>query len=267
MNTLDDLANAGAFNEFEYQLVYLRPSQYLDERIAVGLLTESSGRLDARFVATVAALDSMSRLIGAHGVEQFQFAISELRRSLARTETLGSLRIPTDLLVTGERQVAFTSDRGGLLASILSASCLMRSGPERRVDFASEAPPLEFSKDVINHVNRLNPLVGDRIFNQTITIESDQIELPIFGDRVFGAHVSFVGKDQSMRTESYIAKFRWLRSHLQQKPRVYLLRPGDHGCDLRLRKLHAIAEASDVSLTVSETTEEIATQILQDEAA
>lgn len=267
MSTLDDLASAGAFNEFEYQLVYLRPSEYTDERIAVGLVTESSGRLDGRFVSSVAALDTMSRLIGEHGVEQFQFAISELRRLLPRTEALSSLRIPTDLLVTGEKQVAFTSDRSGLVSSILATSCLMRSGPERQVETARATPPLGFSKDVFDRVNRLNPLVADRIFNQTVTVESEQIELPIFGDRVFGAPVSFVGKDQSMRTESYIAKFRWLRSHLHQKPRVYVLRPGDHDCDIRLRKLHAIAEASDVPLIVSETTEEIATQILQDEAA
>src|SRR5207253_128238 len=98
-------------------------------------------------------------------------------------------------------------------------------------------------------------------------------DLPIYGTRIFGAHVSFAAKDLRMRAESYVAKFVWLRNHLPQQPRVYLLVPqegrddGPSRLDASLRELRAIADASRVPLRTSDSTEEMATMILQDEAA
>jgi hypothetical protein len=271
-NALDFLAHARAFTEFAYQLVYLRPSEYSDERIAVGVIAESSFGLEARFVSSVKAIELMSRLVGEEGVEQFHFAAAELRRCMSSVKQLNKLCVPSDLLLTGGRLTAYSSDRAGLLASILSTSCLMREGPDRHVDMVSANSPIDFSKDIFGHVARLDPGLAERIFNQRVTIDAEEVELPICGSRIFGAPVSFALKDQTMRTEAYIAKFRWLRGYLtRQQPRVYVLRPAsgshDHNGDAKLRKLHSIAEASEVALRMSETTEEIAVQILQDEAA
>lgn len=270
MNNFESLASECSFDEFEYQLLYLRPSVYLDERIAVGVVAELSNRLEARFVSSVGTIEMMTRLLGVEGVEQFQFAASELRRSISNVANLDSLRLPTDLFVAGEKLVAFTPDRPGLLASILSSSCLAKSRPERCIERPMPTAA-EFCKDIVGHVSRLSPLVADRIFNRKVTIEAEEVKLPIFGQKIFGAPVSFAVRDYTMQTEAYIAKFRWLRFCLSREPRIYVLRPQgathDQTSDLRLKKLHSIAEASGVPLRVSDTTEEIATQILQDEAA
>lgn len=258
-----------SFEEFEYQLVYIRPSPHLDERIAVGVVASAPRKLELRLVSSVASLHAMSQVLGGEGVEQFQFAAAELRRTLTRAAGLDSLRLPTDLFVLGERQSAFTSDRAGLLSSILASSCLVRNGPSRRIE-AESSPASDVSKDIASHVSRLNPLIAEQIFNRKVRVETDEMKLPIFGRKIFGAPVSFASRDQSLQTEAYIAKFRWLRQSLQREPRIYVLHPESSSVEdgnNRLRKLEAIARASDVALKISASAEEIAAQIVREEAA
>ncbi len=272
---LESLAQGRQFDEFQYRLLYLKPTPYSDERIAVGLVADSQNRLEARFVSSVATIELMTRIFGEHGVEQFQFAAGEVRRALLTSSSLDSLSMPTDLFVAGDTLAAFTPDRNGLLTSILaSASCLVRSGESKSIDALSAAPTQLFSEELFDHVSRLSPLTANRIFNQRVTVDTGEVvDLPIVGRRIFGAPVSFATRDQRMRTEAYVAKFHWLRTHLSQLPRVYLLAPqeGDRAIaghfDPSIRELRAIAAASNVPLKVSESTEEMASLILQDEAA
>jgi hypothetical protein len=263
-----------AFEEFEYRLVYLRPTAYSDERIAVGLIAGAHDHLESRFVSSVDSLEVMARIFGESGVEQYHFATAELRRAISRCVSLDSMTMPSDLLVVGEKTPAFTMDRNGLMASILaSASCLVRSEPSRGSEVVSSAPTNSLSRDLFEHVSRLNPLVAHDLFNQKIKIEGDMVELPIYGSRIFGAPVSFAARDLRMRAESYVAKFVWLRQHLRQQPRVYLLTPQEGSADVTarldssIRELRAIAEASDMPLKASGSAEEMATLIIQEEAA
>jgi len=131
---------------------------------------------------------------------------------------------------------------------------------------------LHLQRDLFDHVNRLNPFVGKRIFNQKFTANTGEVmRLPILGERVFGAPVSFTARNESTKAEAYVAKFRWLRNQMQQEPRIYLLTSPDSKrvsrLDPGLRELCAIAEALEVPVHISDSTESMASQLLKDEAA
>jgi hypothetical protein len=136
-----------------------------------------------------------------------------------------------------------------------------------------ESPALgHLQRDLFDQVNRLNPLIGKRIFNQKFTANTGEVmRLPILGDRVFGAPVSFAARDESTKAEAYVAKFRWLGNQMHQEPRIYLLTPTEGPRALRLdpsiRELCAIAWALKVPVQISESTEGMASQLLKDEAA
>lgn len=273
-NMTDDCVPGPEFEEFEYRLVYMRPSEYSDERIAVGLIASAQNGLEARFVSSVDSLELMAHIFGQGGLEQFHFATAELRRALRQATSLDSVTMPTDLLEAGEKTSAFTADRSGLLLNILaSASCLVRSESSRSREVFSPPPMLSLADDLFEQVTRLNPTVAQDMFNRKIKIDGKTVELPIYGNRIFGAPVSFVSKDLKMRAESYVARFVWLRQHLRQKPRLYLLtrQEGSEVVSARsessVDELRAIAEASKVLLKTSDSTEEMATLIIQEEAA
>jgi hypothetical protein len=262
------------FEEFEYQLLYLKPTEYADERIVVGAVSLSQARVETRLISTPSAIDHMVRLFGEEGVEQFNFAAAELRRAASGWKSLDSAVVPTDLLVLGERQFAYTKDRYGLIGSVLnSASVLLRANSRQPVSEplnGVSSPP--FTRDIFEHVSQLNPLVADAIFDRKVPLQTGEtVELPIYGSKIFGAPVSFAAKQQQQRAEAYVAKFHWLSTLLTQRPRVYVFRPqssnGVAALDRDFRELSEIAKASKVPLRIAESKGEIAAQILQDEAA
>lgn len=262
------------FEEFEYRLIYLRPSPYSDERIAVGIATGSSGKLDARFISSVSAIELMSRIFGDEAVEQYHFATAELRRAVRTMGSLDEFEIPTDLFVAGEKITAVTEDREGLLSSVLaSSSCLLRPSASKTADVLSTTTAVALQKDLFEQVSLLNPFLGERIFNRKFTADSGEVvKLPILGEKIFGAPVSFAAKDQSMAAEAYVAKFHWLRGQMPQQPRIFVLAPPDVLGEMPargsgIREMRAIAEALDVPVEISETTKVMASQILKAEAA
>jgi hypothetical protein len=274
MNILmDELTEGAGLEEFGYRLVYLRPTSYAEERIAVGLLANRNGCVEARFISTPSAIDIMAQIFGEPAVEQFHFGAAEVRRALAKRPSLDAFELPSDLFVLGETLSAVTSDRDGLLTSVLSsASCLVRAGVSRGVEIVASPVLLHLQRDLFDQVNRLNPLIGKRIFNQKFTASTGEVmRLPILGDRVFGAPISFAARNESIKAEAYVAKFRWLRDQMPQEPRIYLLSPPDShrisSLDPSIRELCAIAVALEVPVQISESTEGMASQLLKDEAA
>jgi hypothetical protein len=271
-DSLSKLCEERVAHEFEYRLIYMRPSPYSDERIAVGIVAQIDSRILTRFIAAPNAIQTMVELYGEEGVEQFQFAAGEFRRVLTSRKNLENLTVPTDLLVVGDKSLAATRDHEGLLVEILNgASSLAKFGTRitQPIATVSDGP---ITKDLFDQVSRLNPLVANAIFNKKLALRSgDLIAMPICGNRIFGAPVSFVEKDLRMRAEAYVAKFRWLRTQVAKEPRLYLLAPSSNVRSdkpaAHIRELAAIAEASDVTLKVSESTEEIATFIVREEAA
>jgi hypothetical protein len=274
---LNSVILSGEFEQLDYRVVYLRPSAYSDERIAVAIVAGSSNRLESRFVSTVASLDLMTRIFGEDGVEQFHFAADELRRIVSKTTTLDTLEMPTDLLVAGDKMSAYTSDRVGLLTSILaSSSCLVRTDSPRSGEVFTSQQSAKLSKALFCHVSLLDPFIARDLFNRKIVVGAGEtVELPILGTRIFGAPVSFsgAGSDQKMRAESYVAKFHWLKKYLRQQPTVYILSPSEGSrdaslrIDANIRELREVAEASKVNLRMSDSTEELASYIVRDEAA
>ena len=268
-------SDAGSFKELTYRLVYFKPSHYSDERIAIGLVAQNGESLDVRLVASSNAIELMTLLFGESGVEQFQFAASEMRRMTRRCATLDEINMPTELLVTGEVLTAFTTDRASFLGSALSsASALLRANCSNVVERVAAAEAAHFSQEVLDEVCRLDPFLGDRIFNHTVKMKTGaEVDVPILGDKIFGAPVSFASRDYKMRAEAYIAKFNWIRREVRQKPRMYVRAPSAPALDVNqrlersVRELSAIAKASDVPVIVCDSAEEIAMAILKDEAA
>jgi len=264
--------NENEMQEFEYRLVYLRPSHYSDERIAVGILSSNEAKIDSRFLASGSPIESMIQLLGEDAVEQFQFAVSEFRRALMLCPNLDSLRSPTNIFMLGDKASAYTDDRANLITSILeSASCLVRHTSTRSTEIAGTAQP-RLIREIFNHVSQLNPGIASEIFNKRVSVAGDTIDLPIYGRRIFGAPVSFANSAQIVRAESYVAKFNWLRSHLVQTPKIYLVAPAGEGQSSarivpQLKELTAIAAASKVDLSIAETANELAQRVLKDEAA
>jgi hypothetical protein len=271
----DNLVSAKRFEEFEYRVVYFRPSDYSAEQIAVGLLADAGARVDARFVSSAAALTLMAQLFGEGGVEQFQFASGELRRSLQRASKVEDVEMPSDLFFAGEPLVAYTADRNGLLASVLaSSSALMRPGSSVVVEHVGPADAQIFAQEVMNEVSRLNPFLGGQIFHHRLDMDNGEVlDLPILGNKIFGAPVSFAARDHRMRAEAYVAKFNWARNRVPQEPRVYVRAPGEgpmetsERLERSVRELQAIAEASRVPVRICRSTEELAVAIVRDEEA
>jgi hypothetical protein len=266
-----DLIDERRLEEFEYRLVYLRPSYYSDEQIAVGLVATNAGRLEARFISSSLAIETMSRLIGDDGVEQFQFAAGELRRVISRLSALDSLDIPTDTLVVGDKISAVTPDRNGLLGSVLdAASCLVRHPNPKNGEVTASSASNVLIREMFEHVSRLNPMVANDIFNKKVKVDGDTVEVPIFGRRVLGAPVSFASSAQIMRAESYVAKFHWLGQHFSQIPKVYVVVPDDDKggvtkAESRLRELSSVAKASRVEVVTAANADELAHKVIRDE--
>lgn len=168
---------------------------------------------------------------------------------------------------------AFTSDRDGLIANILeSSSCLVRSSTSRSKEVATRQTSETLQKDIVNRVTLLHPEIASRVFSQTFPVPTGEIvELPILGNKIFGAPVSFAASDQKMKGESYVAKFHWLRKYMpqQQRPRIYLFVPQQVAASREsgIRELCAIARSVDVSVQVAESTDELAMTIIREEAA
>ncbi len=261
------------FESFEYQLLYLRPSYHSAERIAVGVASTCENRIEVRFLTSASAMDSMARLLGDDGVEQYHFAASECRRAIGQSTTLDMLQMPTDALVAGEKMAAFTPDRVGLISRLLeTSSCLVRQSSPRTNEVASGSAAVNLVKSVFDHVSRLNPALANEIFNKSVDIDGATVELPIYGRKVFGAPVSFVNSSQTMRAESWVAKFHWLKTILVPSPKLYLITGKDEENETskvegKIRELRAIAKSAAVELAVASTTDELAHMVVRDEAA
>lgn len=271
---LDKLISARGFTEFVYRIVYLRPTRYADERLAVGLVAEAIDRLETKFVSKPAAIDLMTHVFGEDGVGQFQFAAAEFRRNASDCRSIADFETTTDLLVLGEPLSAFTCDRAGFLASVLaSSSTFLRYDEEKLSERLSNTEAALFSDEVLEHVNRLHPFLGGRIFHQQVCVSDETVDLPICGQRIFGAPVSFAIRDQRMRAEAYVAKFNWVRNHIPQTPRMYVLEPSRTVAEVSerlarsVREVRAIAEAARVEMEVSASTSSLAEMIVRDEAA
>lgn len=279
-NKMQNLLDQSLYEQFEYQLVYLRPTAHAEEQLTVGVIAMSNSGFELRLVSSVAALDLMTKIVGDSGVEQFHFAAGELRRSVSRLDSWESLAMTTDLLIVGEKISAFTRDRSGLLTSVLaSASSLIRGSSTRAGEVVTPSPTMKILKELYHEVSLLNPLIADDLFHRKVTLdkgsEVEEVELPIFGNRIFGAPVSLLTatSDQKMRVEAYVAKFHWLQQFLHQRPKVYILAPDNRTRTIAqrahssIRELRAVAKASNVELGISESMAELAAFVIKDEAA
>ena len=269
-----------SFQQFEYRLIYMRVNPHSYERLTVGLVAESFDGVEVRIISSVPALTLLANIVGEDGVEQFHFAASELRRSAQKADVLSELSMPTDLLAAGDSIAAYTQDRNGLLQSALaSASTLVRTSSSRAREVIPSASGKRVTRDLYEQVSMLNPLKASDLFHRKVAFDSEkgpeEVELPILGDVIFGAPVSFATatSDQKLRAEAYVAKFNWVRKHIPQKPKVYVLIPekptsaAARRAEGYIRELQAVARASDVAVDVSNSMSELASILIRDEAA
>jgi hypothetical protein len=272
--SIDNFASLGKFDEFAYRIVYLRPSPYSDERLAVGLVADASDALETKLIASPAAIDLMTLIFGEDGAREFHLAAGELRRLASQSRSVADFEAPTDLLMLGEPLVAYTRDRAGFLTAALAASStFLRFDATKISERISNTQAALFSDEVLDHVNRLHPFLGAQIFNQQVVVSDESVALPICGQKIFGAPISFAVRDQRMLAEAYVAKFNWIRNHISQTPRMYVLAPSRTVAQTAerlgrsIRELQSIAEAAKVDLGIFSSTGALAEMIIRDEAA
>jgi hypothetical protein len=272
---IDQYICGASFDQFDYRLLYFRPTRFSEEQIAVGLLADSSNRVEAKFATTPNALARMTEIFGEAAVEQFQFACGELRRSLSSAAHLAELEVPSDLFYAGESTVAYTKDRSGFLSSVLASACVfLKGGSTSVVERLGSTSYQIFAQEVMGEVTRLNPFLGEQIFHHRLTMETGEVlDLPIRGRKVFGAPISFAVRDHRMRAEAYVAKFHCARRQIPQTPKLYVRAPNlglvssSERLDNSLRELELIAGAAEIPVVVCSSTEELASAIVRDEAA
>lgn len=263
--------------KIRYRHIYLCPNAYSDERIIIGLIGQSDSGIESKFVSSPTAIETLITLIGSEGVEQYQFAIAEIRRSLKKWNDIAKIEdLPSTLFIFGETYNAITSARTSLYKDILEvSSSLYRSCAASNIS-KTLAGQTTLTKTLHERISQLNPLIADDLFSKKKikTTEGDVIDVPIFGRKIFGAPVSFVAREMGeprMRAEAYVAKFNWLKNYVPQKPRVYVLAPtqntqsGVNRLEASMRELLAIADAASVPLRHGETTDALATQVINDE--
>src|SRR5262249_30283704 len=160
-------------------------------------------RLQVRLLSSVAPLALMATLLGEGGVEQYHFAADELRRAVTKSSALDGVTFPTSLLVAGDVLSACTKDREGLLTSILaSSSCLVRSDTTIANPFPNTPHQPRLITALCEHVSVLQPLVARDLFNQKVVVENNTVEIPILGNRIFGAPVSFCSGLAEQKTKA-----------------------------------------------------------------
>lgn len=275
----DLLLITGPREGISYRLVYLQPNSYSDEKIVVGLIGQSTDLIESKFVTSSAAIGILVHLIGEDGVEQYHFAADEVRRKISQWREIAELSaLPSSLLTLGETMQAITSARDSLYKEILEvSSSLYRSCSVTSLnrDITGQST---LTKTLHERVSRLNPLIADNLFSKRKiqTDAGDIVEVPIYGNKIFGAPVSFGVREfgePRMRAEAYVAKFNWLKKYVTQEPRVYVLAPtqknqvGTNRLEASIRELLAIANAASVPLRQGETPDDLAAQVISDEAA
>lgn len=261
------------------RVVYMRPNRFSDEAIAVAVLVSAHNAVYCSCVTAVAAMDALACLYGHGALDQLNFALNTLQIWAQRTQSdLADIEPPSDLLQYGPlRQVSCEDPRGfGREFLEMSSSLYRNYNCTPDVDLVIHQERI--CRDLYARASQFDALRATRLFRGT-KIEMPgrpAIDIPIFGNKIFGAPISFVTRkvaNAKMRAEAMIARFNYARRILERESVLYVLLPSiqltrnSQSVDGSLEELEMVANANEVKLRHERNIDELAKAILFDDVA
>lgn len=262
------------------RLVYMKPNEYSDESLAVGVLVRHELGCEFSYVASEAAYTALGCLYGIEAKEQLIYGLDVLRRRIySGSDIFETGNSPTSLLkfssidhVTCSNPKTYASDFLKISSSLYrNYDCMQGSS-----DYVGQDT---IKLDLYKRASLLDAIKATKIFEgrKFDLLSKGKVEIPIYGEKIFGAPISFVTKRVStakVQAEAYIAKFNYVKQILNhQSAALYILMPTlDKDINHKIVKssideLYEIAKANDVILRCEKDPNELAHIILNDEVA
>lgn len=266
--------------QVQRRVVYLKPNEYSDESLAVGVLVHHDLGYEFSYVASEAAYAALDCLYGAEAREQLIFGIDVLRKQIySGSDIFEKGNSPTSLLrfssvehVSCDNPKKYASDFLKISSSLYrNYECTQGANDYIGQDI--------IKLDLYKRASLLDAIKATKLFEgrKFELPEKGKVNIPIYGERIFGAPISFVTKRVSsakVQAEAYIARFNYVKQLLDnQRSVLYILTPTlDKNVNHKIVKssideLYEIAKANDVILRCEKDPNELAHMILEDEVA
>lgn len=270
---------ANARKAAQYRFVYFRPNPYSEEQLTVGMiLVTADDERFSRFISTRFSNDLFAVIFGQQALEQFHFATNLMRKVFnASSRPIEMEESPTDLLEFGRVIRAMLEDVQQFMTSTLNLSSSLTRPVKYSDDSMSAVGQSRLRDELFFAATAVDSAVASRIFNGIkVPVGSSKIEVPIFGDRILGAPVSFSSTriETSLKiAEAFISKFNFVRRVYNRQPVVYVLAPfedtGGNKKALRdgLEELSMVADANQAAVKIEFDISDMARTVLLDEAA
>jgi len=252
------------------RLVYLQPNLYSDESLVVGVIIESGGKPHLDKINAVDNYQALSCLFGSDTREQTIFALEILQESVhSGGFTLSGGESPTDMLRFGPLLKAACEDEKKYARDLLTLSSSLYRNYHAKMDDFCSINQKELENSLKESIVKLNPFKGRELIKtkRFQTSNKNYIEIPIFGEKIFGAPVSMVTKviDGAKKSaEAYIAKFKYVHDQVDKLPVIYVFAPkimkdaDRNRIEDSLGELELVGNASGVEICSEESVDDLA---------
>lgn len=270
----------GILSEVSRKVVYLKPNDYSDESLAIGVIVEHQNGVDFSYVSSQSASDALHCLYGSEAPEQLNYAIRILKDNIYSDYfDINNDITATSLLKFGPVTKTECLNPAKYSRDYLEiASSLYRNYDCNFVNntYISQDEVRTSLYDIASHINAFT---ASKLFKgEKLKLPNKKtIDIPIVGDNFFGAPVSFVTKkvsDAKTRAEAYIAKFNYVRERWDKEYSViYVLEPSpSHKVNKYLvndsiSELVLVGAANGVEIKHENCMDKLANVILSDAAA
>jgi len=261
----------------KYRLIYLQPSNYSEEAIAVGIVAQSSeGFFKADIRMSRGAIKRMCDLLDEEVIDHLDYALDNLWKLVKGLESLEKLDSKNSLLSLGRAIPARCSNPESFIKDMLQiSSCMYKTFVSENAENFSITQK-ELTNSFRDKVTHLNAFKATQIFTKKkMQLDSrNTITVPIFGEHVFGGPISFVTQQVSsakIQAEALIAKYSLVKKEKNRKAALYVLTPSyemllNHKkVERELDELEAVAKGHDVLIRHERTLDNLALALLNDE--
>jgi hypothetical protein len=270
--------------EITTRIVYLQPSAYSDEALAVGVVFDDSKTVQFEKIGSVGCFETLSDLYGDDFTEQVIFSLELLTDLVSKKEfAITDSNLPVDILRFGPASKAYCENPSSYVRDLLRISSSLFGTYSVRRKSLARVDQATIEKVLLDSIVRLNPLRGKELVqNKKFEItKKRRIEIPLYGNRIMGAPVSLSTTRPGQATnqaEAYIARLHWAREALEElenairEPVIYVYAPaqdtseGGSSISEIVNELALIGEASQVSVRVADQIDALARKVYEDES-
>lgn len=266
-----------------YRFVYFLPNTLAQEAIAVGLILHDPEHGIRLFsIESPTAQETLAAAFGTVVREEVRLALKTLKNQLAETNSLDSCFAASTILSLGQTTEGFTEHPTVFGRELLRmGSSLFRYSLALEISHAASAVGQEqVLQNLRRQVEHKQLLTGTRLFKgKEVKLDAtSSFKIPIFGEAVYGAPFSMVTPrvtEATKHAEASVARLRAAKNSLKgtRKPVIYVLLPENDSVVNRdkafpgFNELKHIGRASSVSVYGSESLDELAERLLEDEGS